>query len=70
MKLKTIYSLSTVGLLLTGFGGGWIALSQILNLPMTFLTIIGVVSASVGMGIMISALSTIKKIDLIVEEEI
>ena len=69
MKLKTLYSFSVLGILLTGFGGGWIVLSQILKLPIDHLTAIGATFAVVGMAIMISTLSTIRKIDLIIEDE-
>ena len=69
MKLKTLYSFSVIGILLTGFGGGWIVLSQILRLPLDYLTAIGAGFAMVGMAIMISTLSTIRKIDLIIEDE-
>ena len=69
MKLKHMYSLSIIGLILLGFGSGWITLSQILSLPITKLTAIGAVTAMIGMGITIYTLSTIRKIDLIVEDE-
>ncbi len=69
MKLKTLYSFSVVGILLTGFGGGWIVLSQILQRPVDSLTAIGAAFAMIGMAVMISTLSTIKKIDLIIEDE-
>lgn len=68
MKLKTLYYFSVLGILLTGFGGGWIVLSQLLHLPITYLTAIGATTAATGMAIMISTLSTIRKIDLIIEE--
>ena len=69
MKLKHLYSFSVVGILFLGFGSGWIALSQILSLPITWLTWVGAITAMVGMAIMISTLSTIRKIDLIIEDE-
>lgn len=68
MKLKSLYSLSVFGILLLGFGAGWIALSQIIGLPRTNLDVIGLGSAAVGIAIMIKTLSTIRKIDLIIED--
>lgn len=68
MKLKHTYSLSVIGILLAGFGCGWITLSQILSLPLTNLTIIGATAAVVGLAIMISTLSTIRKIEIEVED--
>ena len=68
MKLKHLYILSIIGIFLAGFGGGWIVISQILSLPLSKLTIIGVSFASVGLGIMISTLRTIGKIDVIIED--
>lgn len=69
MKLKLLYPLSIIGVFLGGFGGGWVALSQILSLPMDNLSIVGVTMATVGLAIMIYTLSTIRKIDLIIEDE-
>ena len=69
MKLKNLYSLSIFGIFLTGFGGGWILLSQILELQRSTLDAIGIGTAAVGIAIMIKTLSTIKKIDIVIEDE-
>lgn len=69
MKLKLLYQLSTVGVFLAGFGGGWITLSQVLSLQMDYLSIVGVTMATVGLAIMIYTLSTIRKIQVIIEDE-
>ena len=69
MKLKNLYSLSIVGIFLTGFGGGWILLSQILELQRSTLDAIGLGTAALGIAIMIKTLSTIKKIDIVIEDE-
>ena len=69
MKLKNLYSLSIFGIFLTGFGGGWILLSQILELQRSSLDAIGLGAAAVGIAIMIKTLSTIKKIDIVIEDE-
>ena len=69
MKLKHMYALSVIGLILLGFGSGWITLTQILSLPINKLTAVGGASAMVGMAITIYTLSTIRKIDLIIEDE-
>lgn len=69
MKLKTLYAFSVMGLVFAGFGSGWITLSHILALPMDKLTVIGASFLMVGMAVIIATLSTIKKIDLLIEEE-
>ena len=69
MKLKNMYALSVIGLILLGFGSGWITLTQILSLPINKLTAVGAGMAMIGMAITIYTLSTIRKIDLIVEDE-
>ena len=69
MKLKNLYSLSIFGIFLTGFGGGWILLSQILELQRSSLDAIGLGTAALGIAIMIKTLSTIKKIDVVIEDE-
>ena len=69
MKLKNLYSLSIFGIFLTGFGGGWILLSQILELHRSSLDAIGLGTAAIGIAIMIKTLSTIKKIDVVIEDE-
>ena len=68
MKIKHLYSFSVIGIFLLGFSGGWITLTQILSLPINNMTVIGAVMGMVGMGITIYTLSTIKKIDLIIED--
>ena len=69
MKLKNLYSLSVVGIFLTGFGGGWILLSQILDLQRSTLDAVGLGTAAIGIIIMIKTLSTIRKIDIVIEDE-
>ena len=69
MKLKHMYAFSVIGLILLGFGSGWITLTQILSLPINKLTAVGAGMAMTGMAITIYTLSTIRKIDLIVEDE-
>ena len=69
MKLKNLYSLSVFGIFLTGFGGGWILLSQILELQRSNLDAIGLGTAAIGIAIMIKTLSTIRKIDIVIEDE-
>ena len=69
MKLKNLYSLSIFGIFLTGFGGGWILLSQILELQRSSLDAIGLGTAAIGIAIMIKTLSTIRKIDIVIEDE-
>lgn len=51
------------------FGAGWVALSHIVSIsPINVLTLTGLILLCVGMGITIKTLSTIKKIDLVIEE--
>lgn len=69
MILKNLYSLSIVGIFLAGFGGGWILLSQILDLQRSNLDAIGLGTAAVGIAIMIKTLSTIKKIDIMIDDD-
>jgi len=68
MKLKNLYLFSIIGILSTGFGFGWLALLQLINIPFSPLHAYGLGFAGIGLVIIIKTLSTIKKIELVIDE--
>jgi len=70
MKLKHQYALSMVGLASLMFGAGWIVLSRVVDYPpISMVSAVGLILAGLGLAILIKTLSTIEKIDLIIDEE-
>lgn len=58
-----------LGMAIGMFGGGWLALSIALGIPnLSTVNAFGVILSGLGLAIIIKTLSTIKKIDLIIEE--
>ena len=71
MKLKHQYFVSVIGIVLSSYGSGWVMLSTFLGVPLiSTVNAIGLIIAGLGLAIVIKTLSTINKIELIVEEEI
>jgi hypothetical protein len=69
MKLKYQYALSMIGIALGSFGTGWLVLSKSLGIQdLSNVNAFGLIVTGLGLAILIKTLSTIKKIDLIIEE--
>jgi hypothetical protein len=68
MNLKKLYIISLAGWAMLCFGIGWISLLEILNLPLTELTAIALAITFVGLGIVVKTLSTVKKIEVLIED--
>lgn len=69
MKLKHQYVFGLIGLVFTAFGGGMLFLSITLGIPpITIINATAFIIIGLGFAIMIKFLSTIKKIDIFVED--
>ena len=70
MKTKNEYVFGLVGLIFTSFGSGILFLSIILGIPpITIINAVAFILIGLGFAIMIKFLSTIRKIDIYVEED-
>lgn len=71
MKTKNEYVFGLFGLIFTSFGGGILFLSIILSIPpITTINAVAFILIGLGFAIMIKFLSTIRKIDIFVEEDV
>lgn len=69
MKLKHQYLFGLVGLVITSFGAGMLFLSIILNISsISTVNAFALIMIGLGFAMMIKLLSTIKKIDIFVED--
>ena len=69
MKLKHQYTFGLVGLVITSFGGGMLFLSIILGIPdISTVNAFALITIGLGFAMMIKLLSTIKKIDVFVDD--
>lgn len=70
MKLKHQYVMAMSGFLLLAFGGGWMGLATYLNIPpISVISAIGLIFAGLGLAITIKMLSTIKKVEILIDDE-
>ena len=69
ISLKAQYTFGTSGFILMAFAAGMIVMSSIVHYPpVSWLSAVMLGIFMVGMGITIKMLSTMKKIELLVEE--
>ena len=70
MKLKHQYSISLIGLIMVGWGGGMISVGYMIgqSTPINSINAIGLIIAGLGFAIVIKTLSTIKKVQIDIEE--
>jgi len=69
MKLKHQYVFGLIGLVFTAFGSGMLFLSITLGIPsITIINATALIMIGLGFAIMIKFLSTIKKIDIYIED--
>ena len=68
-SLKVQYLIGTTGFILMAFSAGMITMGTVVNYPpISYLSAIMMGMFMVGMGITIKMLSTMKRIELLVEE--
>ena len=68
-SLKFQYLIGTTGFILMAFAGGMITFASVVNYPtISWLSAVMMGMFMVGMGITIKMLSTMKRIELLVEE--
>lgn len=64
------YFMAIIGFILMSFSAGWLTLGTVIGLPgMSWLGVIGVILFAVGIGMVITVLSTVKKIHVEVNNE-
>lgn len=69
MKLKHQYTFGLLGLIFTSFGGGMLFMSIVIGIPqITTINAAALILIGLGFAIMIKFLSTIKKIDVFVDD--
>lgn len=69
ISLKAQYAIGTTGFILMAFAGGMITMSSVVNYPpISFLSAIMMGMFGIGLAITIKMLSTMKKIEFLVEE--
>ena len=68
-SLKVQYLIGTTGFILMAFAGGMITMASVVNYPpISYLSAITMGMFAVGLAITIKMLSTMKKIEFLVEE--
>ncbi len=69
MRLKTQYTIGTIGFMLMAFGGGMLVFGGIIGYPkISILSAMSAIIFGLGLAISIKMLSTMKKIEVSVDE--